>query len=286
MSNERPDPNDVIDSFDDFVDSLIGDEVEGGTKKTGYERERFTCESCGGTGLWRNGRQNYRGNNKCNACAGRGYFVTSKAERLKARAQRGLAKQRKVADVQRGNIEAAGADLFEWLMANQNWNSFAQSLITAHEEARNPWTEKQVAAAMRTMAKTEAARAERDANAPKVDLDPIRAMFDAAYDNGLKRPKYRAEGLVINRAPDHGANPGALYVKTTDGDYLGKVINGVYKGKSEALERLHSIAENPMEAAVRYGRQTGQCACCGRELTNKLSIELGIGPVCREKWGL
>jgi hypothetical protein len=41
-----------------------------------------------------------------------------------------------------------------------------------------------------------------------------------------------------------------------------------------------------MEAAVRYGRQTGRCSCCGRELTNKASIDAGIGPICASKWGL
>lgn len=46
--------------------------------------------------------------------------------------------------------------------------------------------------------------------------------------------------------------------------------------------------DDPYAAATAYGLQTGVCSCCsccGRELTNKLSVELGIGPVCREKFG-
>lgn len=165
-----------------------------------------------------------------------------------------------------------------------------------------PLTPNQIAAAERMLAKC-AARAEERAKAkaaePKVtvNLQPIRDMFEAALANGHKRPIYRAEGLVINRAPDHGRNPGALYVKNTSDIYGGKVLGTEFTasrgGKAsdftehgDAATALALIAENPLEAAVRYGRKTGKCACCGRELTNKLSIELGIGPICREKWGL
>ena len=38
-------------------------------------------------------------------------------------------------------------------------------------------------------------------------------------------------------------------------------------------------------AAIEYGRATGTCSCCGRTLTNRLSIELGIGPICRGNFG-
>lgn len=32
-------------------------------------------------------------------------------------------------------------------------------------------------------------------------------------------------------------------------------------------------------------KHEGKCCCCGRALTDPLSIELGIGPICREKGG-
>lgn len=34
------------------------------------------------------------------------------------------------------------------------------------------------------------------------------------------------------------------------------------------------------EAAIRYGMEIGSCSNCGRRLTNRISRELGIGPVC------
>jgi len=49
-------------------------------------------------------------------------------------------------------------------------------------------------------------------------------------------------------------------------------------------EGFIDAATDPLAAAIAYGRETG--SCCGRELTNKVSIDLGIGPICREKWGL
>lgn len=33
-------------------------------------------------------------------------------------------------------------------------------------------------------------------------------------------------------------------------------------------------------AAIRYGMEIGSCSNCGRRLTNRISRELGIGPVC------
>lgn len=41
----------------------------------------------------------------------------------------------------------------------------------------------------------------------------------------------------------------------------------------------------PQAAMIRYGREIGRCGVCNRTLTNPLSIELGIGPVCRGEMG-
>lgn len=122
-----------------------------------------------------------------------------------------------------------------------------------------------------------------------VDLTPIKNMFENARNAGYKRAKYRAEGITLSLAGTNSRNAGAIYVKDFTGNYLGKVQDNVfhpaYMGES-AIEPLKLIAVNPLQAAIRYGQQTGQCACCGRELTNSESIQLGIGPICREKWGL
>jgi hypothetical protein len=87
-----------------------------------------------------------------------------------------------------------------------------------------------------------------------------------------------------------GANTGCLYVKA-DGCYVGKITReGEFRrayGVDEApvLEALQAAQADPTGAAIAYGRETGACSCCGRELTNQQSIDLGIGPICLDKLG-
>ena len=45
------------------------------------------------------------------------------------------------------------------------------------------------------------------------------------------------------------------------------------------------VADGPREASIRYGKELGECGCCGRELTNPESIAAGIGPVCAKRHG-
>ena len=74
-----------------------------------------------------------------------------------------------------------------------------------------------------------------------------------------------------------------------DAPYFGKILGTTFQPTREghaAGETLTLIAKDPLEAALRYGRRTGNCACCGRLLTNHTSIDAGIGPICKAKWGL
>jgi hypothetical protein len=121
------------------------------------------------------------------------------------------------------------------------------------------------------MAKCAAKRAERaverEANKQTIDLQPIRAMFETARNSGYKLPIYRTAGLVISRASDTGRNPGALYVKTEAGDYLGKILGTEYVGKPAPA--LVAIAADPRGEAIRYGQRTGSCSCCGRRVDRR-----------------
>jgi hypothetical protein len=156
--------------------------------------------------------------------------------------------------------------------------------------------ESQLAACTRAVAKLEARKAERTqtvVDAPVIDMTKIEAAFSAAYSSGLKSPKLRIGGLVISPAKATSANAGALYVKSSGGydnsTYFGKIVGGKFLKSREcdaATEQLIlTTAADPLAAAMAHGKQTGICSCCGAELTNKLSIELGIGPICRGKWG-
>lgn len=175
-------------------------------------------------------------------------------------------------------------------------SSFMASLASSFK-AYGKLTDNQLAAVRKDMAeepaRIAAAVEKRNlANATKsgeVDLSRINDLFNTAKGNGLKKPKFRTEHVVISEAPAHGRNAGALYV--TKGDaYLGKIVDGKYLATNEApvatLSYLRQLADDPLAAGVAYGRLTGSCCACGRTLTDPVSVENGIGPICESNWGL
>jgi Family of unknown function (DUF6011) len=48
---------------------------------------------------------------------------------------------------------------------------------------------------------------------------------------------------------------------------------------------LAEFEADPLEAAKRYGKLSGRCCSCGRDLTDPASIEMGIGPICAQRFG-
>src|SRR5262249_53618756 len=144
------------------------------------------------------------------------------------RATRATSKAKKLADT-RAAFDAQYPDIAPFLHEAQRWAG--AGFLDEMQVKLNQYgalTEPQVAAVRRVAAKVAERREEkgqeREAARQTVDLSPIRAMFEAARESGHKAPIYRAAGLVISRAPDHGRNPGALYVKTEDDEYLGKIL--------------------------------------------------------------
>lgn len=55
--------------------------------------------------------------------------------------------------------------------------------------------------------------------------------------------------------------------------------------RSLQYDVLDAIGQAPAEAAARYGHEIGKCGICGKKLTNDVSRERGIGPICAERWG-
>lgn len=276
-------------SFEDFIDNLPT-EIEG--KRAQKTAERFPCGQCGGTGKW-SGGTNRHGNSYCLACAGRGYFTTSPEFRAKRRAAVQVQKEERADQVRRAvkDFSEEHPDMWADLVAART--EFTASLY-GQLTSKGFLTENQINAWYRGWEKRKAAiaarTAETQAKGGTVNLDRIREMFDAATASGYKKPVYRAEGLKISLASLTGRNAGCLYVVEIEDDaYQGKIegvsFKAVRETKGTTLARLQAIAADPAAAAVAYGRRTGTCACCGRELTNHASIEAGIGPICAEKWG-
>lgn len=298
--------NDEFEAFLDAMDAQANRDIEAAATRPAKPQQKFPCQACQGTGRYQ-GPRVHQTKSECFACRGTGFFKTDPA----VRQARKDAKVKKEAQAVSDFILANRA-LVEGLAKVASWNSFAATMLgelglMAKDVARRiqsieagfnfrggkVLTPNQVAACERMLAKIairqEAKEERKVKEAVEVDLTPIRTMFETAVANGYKKPTYRADGLVISRAPDTGSNPGALYVKDEAGEYMGKILGTTFhpvRNAAPAGEALLVIAQDPLQAALRYGQRTGNCACCGRLLTNHTSIDAGIGPICKTKWGL
>jgi len=78
---------------------------------------------------------------------------------------------------------------------------------------------------------------------------------------------------------------------------VGKIVDGVVTlfgprmktagiDAGEIVALLDDIEQNPLAAAMKFGKLSGRCCSCGRDLTDPVSIEQGIGPVCVLKFSL
>lgn len=255
--------------------------------------QRFadTCHKCHGRGRFIGWSGRDLG--QCFACKGEGklYYKTSAEDRAKAREQAATRK------VETGKLRMnvwtdANPENSEWLTRKAPTFEFAASLL---ENLRRygDLTEAQNAVVTRLRlkdAERDAERAQRmAAPAPAMNVDKLAEAFAVAKRNLIKWPKIRLAGFIFSLAGENSANAGAIYVKAEDGTYLGKVMGGAFSRSrdcpADLAPTIAAAATDPESAAAAYGLQTGRCSCCGRELTNAESVGLGIGPICREKFG-
>jgi hypothetical protein len=258
------------------------------------ELYKFTekCGACNGTGSF----YSYTGRKvgRCFRCDGAGvkHYKTAPEDRKKAREQSRARKDRQ-RDENLKAVRDAYPAAFAYVEAQIKSGRGGEFYQSLYDQAlkRGEWSEKQRDAIERSFERDKERAAKRERDAVAVDFTGIRATFNNALESGLKRPKLRAEGLVISLAGPNSANAGCLYVKARGDEYLGKItpegkFYGVRSCTDDHKQALQRVSDDPLAAAVAYGRETGECSCCGRELTNAESIELGIGPICRDKWGM
>jgi Family of unknown function (DUF6011) len=129
-------------------------------------------------------------------------------------------------------------------------------------------------------------------------VNRIKIALDKAKENKVSYPMMYVGNYFFSLAPDNGKWPGSVYIKRVRVDgkekfYLGKItpdgsihlVPSVFGTIPEITADIVAIMDNPYTLIKAHGKKTGICSCCGRTLTNKLSIRLGIGPICREKYG-
>lgn len=156
-------------------------------------------------------------------------------------------------------------------------------------------SDKQVAAAQKCALKAkqamEFALAAKLNPPPTINISAIETALSKGKLNKIGSPKLRLlngeDSFTFSFAPAYGKNAGSIYVVSGD-IYLGKITDGRFiRSRDCTDENERSVLEacaNPEAAAVAYGQRFGACSCCGRTLTNGISIDLGIGPICREKF--
>jgi len=137
---------------------------------------------------------------------------------------------------------------------------------------------------------------QRQQQVASVDSNQFEALFnafEAAKAKGAKRLTLRFDGVNVRPNRDLSALWVTSQTETEHGNYglqpkyLGKVTRiGLDSRLSDDVkEVLMGAASDPLTAAIRYGKVSGECSCCGRELTDPQSIERGIGPICAKKFG-
>lgn len=285
-------------AWDDLERPLEAHELEAGKDYGPAEPMNWTenCAKCRGSGKFISWSGRIVG--ACLACKGAGTksYRTAPEQRSKTQAR---SQQAKVNKAQKLAAEAqtwkeANPAEAQWIVAKAPSFGFAQAMADALSRY-GALTERQMETVQRLAAQDierNAARAAEKAKtveaAPEISIEPIEKAFAAAQALGKKRPKLKLAGFTFSLAPDHGVNAGAIYVKRGE-EYLGKIAQGkllkVRTCEEVTAAEIVKVAADPKGEAIAYGRRTGNCCICNRELTNKESIEMGIGPICAEKWG-
>ncbi len=183
-----------------------------------------------------------------------------------------------------GLFQANHTGVYAWLQANRGGNSFAKSLW-ADLHRYGSLTEKQRQAVERSLNQPTGETTNVDGSG----FVRLVASFQRAKATGLKWPKMHIGSLVFSMASATSKNPGYLYIKAT-GEYVGKVsptgqFAPAYACSPEQRALIASIAQDPLAHAVAHGHATGHCAVCSRKLTDSVSVERGIGPICADKFG-
>lgn len=99
-----------------------------------------------------------------------------------------------------------------------------------------------------------------------------------------KAPQVPAGCYVLNGTiykidrPERGRWAGYTFVESLDAQ--GRVTEKVRNALVRDVILAKILDAGPKECARSYGRQTGTCGMCGRELTNPESIARGTGPIC------
>lgn len=125
----------------------------------------------------------------------------------------------------------------------------------------------------------------------EVTVPPTKALASAAIDRLMAMPAAKVAPAKAE-VPEglHLLDGQAYKVKISKAGrpYAEKLVGHSWSYDAARAERaiakLSADTVATLEEAAKYGRLTGTCACCARELTNPDSIARGVGPWCAAKY--
>jgi len=273
------------------------DAAKGGILEQGFSKAKIAkfetkCKGCNGSGKFLSWRGEVVGD--CFKCKGTGVIMTKtdpkvlEANRVKAKEKRHEAAKKSAETAV--EFLASNQAINDWFTMNlAKDNDFAKSLFN-QLTVKGSLSEGQISAIEKSIAREAGwaeERAAKDAAMPT--NSSLHDAFAKAQESGLKKPSLRIDGYRFSLAPERGVNAGCIYAKSEGGDYLGKINQqgkffSVRDCPDEAVEFVNTLGGDLLERALQHGKDTGECSCCGRQLTDPKSIEQGIGPVCYSKW--
>lgn len=227
---------------------------------------------------------------ECYNCKGTGRVSPDREKRVAAFKKGKETAARRTAE-KRAAFVVAHPAANDWINRNaERGFGFAVAMLRALDDYGS-LTDNQLAAVERCIAgdaeRAAKRAAERETNAVALPeaTDLLKAALDKALGRGLKRVKIVVDEFAFSPAKADSRNAGAIYVKI-DGEYAGKINQGKFYAlgfvSNEAKARVAEIMKDPLASATEYGKRTGRCSCCGRELTDPASIAAGIGPICAD----
>ncbi len=252
------------------------------------------CKKCNGSGIYR-GYSRY--GSTCFTCKGTGgkMLKTTREDAAAAKVAKAARAAREVESKLEAFARTYPEEYASLLAGKEKGKSFQIDMLQCIAQYGH-LTERQMTAVQNGMERerqwAEQRAAEKAAEAARAPLvtDKLEQAFAAMHANGLKRPVLRFAGFTVSEAGATSKNAGALYLKD-GGTYLGKIAGGKlfasYDGKQRTglVEAIESAMVDPVASAKAFGRETGRCSCCGRTLTDPVSVANGIGPICEANAG-
>src|SRR6516225_7285704 len=266
------------------------------------------CPACRGTGKFRSWSGRIVGD--CFKCKGQKNrtFKTSPEARAKARANN-VVKAAERDEAKRAWREQH-RDLIKWMeieadrfRTGKTTFNFIHNMCEAIAQF-GTLTDAQLAAVVKCKTNSDQRRAAWKAQNGQqdvaIDCTKIEAAFAKRRSVAAEKGAVGVKGLVLHFpnfsfSPDR-RDPNVIWVNskshTNDRGLpaaFGKISNGKFSpfriSTPEIVAEIQTVAADPSKASRISGQNFGICCCCGATLTDPVSIENGIGPICAENWG-